>query len=133
MDDFQKSVAKTCLDGAEGNSLTFPQIVETLMRAGFESYLIDFRRSVAIYYLPDGQSVELPTQQVRTAIAPGFDAASMQAAIREAQQLVPGYTYAGFCQRAAAAGCAGYIVSFPGRRALYFGRSAEVHVEHVPA
>jgi hypothetical protein len=42
----------------------------------------------------------------------------MQATISEAQQKVPGYTYKGFCKKAVAAGCAGYIVPFPGRRAL---------------
>jgi len=31
-----------------------------------------------------------------------------------------------------AAGCAGYLVSFLGRRVLYFGRSAGTHVEHFP-
>ena len=31
-----------------------------------------------------------------------------------------------------AAGCAGYIVSFLGRRVLYIGRTAETHVELFP-
>ena len=37
--------------------MTFPEIVQTLMQAGFESYSINFRRARAIYYLRDGQSV----------------------------------------------------------------------------
>jgi uncharacterized protein YbcV (DUF1398 family) len=45
---------------------------------------------------------------------------------------VPGYTYLGFCKKAALAGCAGYVVSFSGRRVLYIGRTAETHVEHFP-
>lgn len=132
MDDHKKSVAKTCLEGAEGNTMTFPQIVGTLMQEGFESYIIDFRREVAIFYMPDGDSVELPTHRTGVPVAPAFDAALIQAAIKEAQQLVPGYTYMGFCRKVASAGCAGYIVSFSGRRALYFGRTAETHVEHFP-
>ncbi len=48
------------------------------------------------------------------------------------QLLVPGYTYKGFCRKVAAAGCAGYIVSFSGRRALDIGRTAETHVELFP-
>jgi uncharacterized protein YbcV (DUF1398 family) len=132
MDDRRKAVAKACLDGAEANTMTFPQIVESLMKEGFESYLVDFRRAAATYYLPDGDSIELATHRVDLPTAPSFDTASIQAAIREAQQLVSGYTYAGFCRKAVAAGCAGYIVSFSGRRALYFGRTAETHVEHFP-
>ena len=56
----------------------------------------------------------------------------IQAAIREAQAGGAGYTYEGFCKKVKAAGCAGYIVSFSGRRALYFGRTAETHVEFFP-
>jgi uncharacterized protein YbcV (DUF1398 family) len=112
--------------------MAFPQVVGTLMEAGFESYAIDFRRATATYYLPDGESIQLPTHRVDAPIAPAFDTACMQAAIREAQQQVPGYTYRGFCEKAVLAGCAGYIVSFSGRRALYVGRAAETHVEHFP-
>lgn len=133
MDERKISVAKACLEGAEGNTMTFPQIVGALMQEGFDSYAIDFRRAMATYYLPDGDSAELPMHRVDVAVAPMFDAASIRAAIKEAQQLVPGYTYKGFCRKAAAAGCAGYIVSFSGRRALYIGRTAETHVEHFPS
>lgn len=131
-DDHKKSVARRCLEGAESNTMTFPQIVATLMEEGFESYTVDFRRTVATYYMPDGDSIELPMHRIDVPVAPTFDAAPIQAAIREAQQLVPGYTYKGFCKKVASAGCAGYIVSFSGRRALYLGRTAETHVEHFP-
>ncbi len=132
MNDRQKTAARTCLNGAETGAMSFPEIVATLIEEGFESYAIDFRRASAIYYLPDGESVELPTHRTETPVAPAFDAALMQAAIKEAQQQIPGYTYKGFCRKAAAAGCAGYFVSFSGRRALYLGRTAETHVEHFP-
>jgi len=130
MDDHKKSVAKTCLEGAADNTLTFPQIVGTLMQEGFEGYAIDFRRGAATYYLPNGDSVELSTHEIDVPIAATFDAGPIQAAIKEAQQLAPGYTYRGFCKKVAASGCAGYIVSLSGRRALYIGRTAETHVEH---
>jgi uncharacterized protein YbcV (DUF1398 family) len=132
MNSRQTEVAAACLKGAEENTMTFPQIVGALMQEGFESYLVDFRRERAIYYLADGESVELAMHKIGEAVAPAFDASRIQALIKEAQQLVPGYTYVGFCRKAAAAGCAGYIVSFSGRRALYFGRTAETHVEHFP-
>ncbi|MCK0208767.1 DUF1398 family protein [Starkeya koreensis] len=132
MDPRKQAVAAACLKGAEENTLSFPEIVGTLMAEGFESYLVDFRRARASYYLPDGESFELATHQVEGPIAPAFHAGALQAAIREAQQQVPGYTYRGFCAKAAAAGCAFYIVSFPGRRALYVGRTGETHVERFP-
>lgn len=132
MNDHLTKIAQTCLDGAENNTMTFPDIVGTLMRAGFESYVIDYRRSMATYFLPDGDSIVLPTQHGNSPIAATLDTTAVRSAIKEAQQLAPGYTYAGFCGKVMAAGCAGYIVSFTGRRAVYFGRDAEIHVERFP-
>lgn len=132
MDAHLTEIAQRCLEGAESNRMTFPQIVGTLMQAGFESYAIDFRRATATYYLPNGDSVVLPTHRAVASIADALDMVALQTAIREAQQLVPGYTYAGFCAKVMAAGCVGYVVSFTGRRAVYFGRTAETHVEHFP-
>jgi len=133
MNNHQKTTAQTCLAAAEGDTMAFPQIVGMLMEAGFESYAIDFRRNTATYYLPDGESIELLTHPVEGPITSALDAVRMGMAIREAQQQVPGYTYKGFCEKAVAAGCASYIVSFSGRRALYIGRTAEIHVEPFPA
>ena len=131
MNSHLTQVAQACLDGAERNTMTFPQIVATLVQEGFESYAIDFRRASATYYRPDGDSVVLSSHAIGP-VAATWDPAAVQAAIRDAQQLVPGYTYVGFCARVVAAGCAGYIVSFPGRRAVYFARTAETHVEQFP-
>jgi uncharacterized protein YbcV (DUF1398 family) len=126
------AIAQRCLSGAEDNRMTFPEIVGTLMEAGFEGYAIDFRRRTATYYLPDGDSVVLSGHRVEAPMAATFDAGPIKAAIREAQMLAPGYTYLGFCRKVVAAGCAGYMVSFSGRRALYYGRTAETHVEMFP-
>jgi uncharacterized protein YbcV (DUF1398 family) len=120
------------MDGAESNAMTFPQIVGTLVEAGFESYIVDFRRQTATYYLPDDDSVGFSTHKTAVPVAAALDSAALGAAIREAQNLVPGYTYKGFCAKAKAAGCAGYIVSISGRRAVYFGRTGETHVEYFP-
>ncbi len=128
----QKLTALTCLNAAEQDALDFPTIVGKLMGAGFESYTVDFRRGRSIYYLPDGQSIELPIHDIGASVAAAFDAGAIQGAIREAQTKAPGYTYAGFCRKIVAAGCAGYTVSFSGRRAVYSGRTAETHLELFP-
>jgi uncharacterized protein YbcV (DUF1398 family) len=132
MDPQMKAIARKCLEGAESNSMTFPQIVSTLLEAGFEGYCVDFRRGMIAYYLPSGESVELSSAKPPGPVAAEFNAAVVREAIREAQSLVPGYTYTGFVAKVAAAVCAGYIVSFLGRRVLYFGRTAETHVEYFP-
>jgi uncharacterized protein YbcV (DUF1398 family) len=132
MDARKISVAEACREAAYGDTMTFPQIVGLLMQAGFEGYLIDFRRRAATYYTPEGETLELETHPVDAAMAPAFDAAPIKAAIKEAQQRVADYSYNGFCRKIVAAGCAGYMVSFSGKRALYFGRTGEMHVEHFP-
>jgi uncharacterized protein YbcV (DUF1398 family) len=132
MDSRLSEIAESCLHGAESDSMAFPAIVEKLIQAGFESYEIDFRRATATFYLPDGESAVLPTHRHRTPVAPALNVAAVQAAIREAQQAAPGYTYLGFCEKVMVGGCCGYVVSFSGRRAVYFGRTAETHVEHFP-
>lgn len=132
MTPHQKLTALTCLNAAEENSLDFPAIVGTLMEAGFESYTVDFRRGRSVYFLGSGETIELPIHEIGAPIAAAFDAAMVQAAIHEAQTKAAGYTYKGFCQKIAAAGCAGYTVSFIGRRAVYSGRTGETHTEYFP-
>jgi uncharacterized protein YbcV (DUF1398 family) len=132
MDVRLKDIAEGCKVAAEENKMSFPEIVQQLAQAGFEGYFVDFRRSIVTYYLPDGESVELSTHDIKAPVAASFDATSIQSAIREAQKQVEGYTYKSFCEKTKAAGCAGYMVSFSGRRAVYFGRTAETHVEHFP-
>lgn len=132
MDDTPRAVAQACLDGAEAGTLHFPEILDRLGRAGFESYAVDFRSASATYYRADGESLVLPQPPQEGPIAAAFDTAALRAAIGEAQRQAPGYSYRGFCARARAAGCVGYIVSLAGRRAVYLGRTAETHVEHFP-
>jgi uncharacterized protein YbcV (DUF1398 family) len=132
MDTKQEATAQKCLESADNGSMTFPQIVGTLIEAGFEGYLIDLRAGQARYYLPNGETLTLAMPGSPSSVAAAFDVGTVQAAIREAQAQVPGYTYRGFCEKVTRAGCAGYLVSFLGRRVLYLGRSAETHVEHFP-
>ncbi len=65
-------------------------------------------------------------------VAAGFDATEVERLVRWAQANPADYSYAAFSEKVKAAGCAGYIVSFLGRRVVYFGRTAETHVEYFP-
>jgi uncharacterized protein YbcV (DUF1398 family) len=127
-----QEVARATLEGSEAGATTFPQNVRQLMEAGFDGYGVDFRRDTRTYYMPDGQSLELKTVPTPASVAERFDAAIVKEAIREAQLMVPGYTYKGFCEKVARAGCAGYLVSLPGKRVLYYGRTGETHTEYFP-
>ncbi|MFC3675687.1 DUF1398 domain-containing protein [Ferrovibrio xuzhouensis] len=126
-----QDIARTALAGAENDTIPFPQSVAMLVAAGFDGYAVDFRHAARIYYRPDGETLRLETAPTAP-VAALFDAAIVRDAIRAAQAMAPGYTYHGFCARVAGAGCAGYLVSFPGRRVLYYGRTGETHTEHFP-
>ena len=65
--------------------------------------------------MPDGESIELETERTPAPVAERFDAAAIKEALREAQALVPGYTYKEFCAKVVGAGCAGYLVSLAGQ------------------
>ena len=66
-------------------------------------------------------------------VASAFNVAEIERLVRWAQASSPDYSYVTFSEKVKAAGCAGYLVSFLGRRVVYFGRTAETHVEHFPS
>ena len=127
-----QDVARATLEGSESGALSFPEGVRMLMQAGFDGYAVDFRRSTRTYYRPGGEALELQTEPAPALVAERFDTPVIEQALAEAQALAPGYSYRGFCAKVAAAGCAGYMVSIPGRRVLYYGRTGETHTEHFP-
>lgn len=132
MDAQRMAVARNCLDGAHDGTVGFPEIVGRLVAAGFDGYAVDYRRNTTTYYLPDGESIVLENRATASPVAAVFDQPGIAAQIKWAQANPPDYSYAAFCRNVRAMGCAGYLVSFPGRRVLYFGRTAEMHVEHFP-
>lgn len=132
MDAGHIAIAITCLEATHDGSLTFPQIIGKLIESGFEGYSVNYRRQSQTYYLPDGSHIELVLPDNPEPVAATFDSAGVESLVRWAQSNSSDYSYVAFCQRVKAAGCAGYLVSFPGRRVVYYGRTAETHVELFP-
>lgn len=128
----QIAIAETCLTAAHDGSLGFPEIVGRLIDAGFEGYTVDYRRNSQTFYLPSGDSVVLEKHPSDGAVAVAFDADRIAELVRWAQANPADYSYASFCEKAKAAGCAGYVVSFSGRRVVYLGRTADLLVEPFP-
>ncbi|OJW68779.1 MAG: DUF1398 domain-containing protein [Sphingomonadales bacterium 63-6] len=130
-EDFRLT-AQNCMQAAHSGALSFPEIVGTLMQAGFEGYTVDFRCGEVTYYHSSGAIARFADALGEGKVAENFGVEEIRAAIAEAQALLPGYTYAGFCQKVRSAGCAAYHVSIVGRRAVYFGKTGECHVEYFP-
>lgn len=132
MDADHIAIARACLDAAQDGTLDFPSIVGKLIDAGFEGYTVDYRRNSQTYFLASGDNVELAMPPLAGTIAAAFDAPRVEALVRWAQAGEPDYSYAAFSREAKTAGCAGYLVSFLGRRVVYYGRTAETHIEAFP-
>jgi uncharacterized protein YbcV (DUF1398 family) len=125
-----QAIAETCTQASWDGSLNFPQILEKLAVAGIEGYYNDLRSAKRTHYLPNSDNIEIAGHPARTPIAETFDAKRVEAAVRQSQRNE--HTYPEFCEKIAAAGCAAYIVSLLGRRAIYLGRTGETYVEPFP-
>ncbi|HEX4321193.1 MAG TPA: DUF1398 family protein [Acidobacteriaceae bacterium] len=118
------------LEGSERGQMVFPEVVGTLMSAGVESYYADLLRREYTYYMPNGEAhVERGTLP-EAVVAEEFSRDGIVAAIRGAQ--ADTVRYPEFVRLATAAGAAGYHVFLTGRRAVYFGRKGEIHIEEFP-
>lgn len=130
MDQNVKAVMAECTRASDEERVTFPEVVGKLMGAGVERYHADLVRAEKIYYLPDGESERTPCHVLDIAPAEAFSATGVDAAVRAIQR--GDIQYLEFCARIAKAGCVGYVVSMAGRRAVYYGRTGEMHVEMFP-
>jgi uncharacterized protein YbcV (DUF1398 family) len=119
-----------CTEGSTNERITFPEVVGKLIGAGVERYTADLTRAEKTYYLPNGENETLKMYAVSKEQAERFSADSVEAAVRASQQQK--IKYRGFCERIAEAGCVGYMVSLAGKRAVYYGRTGETHVEMFP-
>ena len=126
----QAIVIHDCVRGSLTGELTFPDIVSRLAAIGVERYHADYSRSEKTFYLADGDSicVTIPWGDFPTGEA--FSAQAVESAVRQSQR--GEHTYLDFIRKTMEAGCVGYFVLITGRRAVYFGRRGESHVELFP-
>ena len=124
-------VIEECVRGSLSGEMTFPQVVGHLAGIGVERYHADYSRGEVTYYLADGDSHVAAVPHARHPIGATFSAPSVESAVRQSQRLE--HTYGDFLRKTMEAGCVGYFVQIAGRRAIYFGRNGETHVELFPS
>ena len=130
MDRTTKDVVIECTKASDEERITFPEVVKALMQVGVERYHADLLRAERTYYMPGGDSERVMGHAIQTEPAKPFCGDGVQATVRTIQ--AGQIQYREFCERIAAAGCVGYIVSLAGRRAVYYGRTGETYVEMFP-
>jgi uncharacterized protein YbcV (DUF1398 family) len=125
-----KSIVESCSADSDAERVSFGEVVRRLMEAGVERYHADLERDEKTYYMPDGSSHVVANAAIAGSKAAQFSADGVEASVRAIQG--DSIKYREFCSRIAAAGCVGYFVSLAGRRAVYYGRTGESHVEYFP-
>jgi uncharacterized protein YbcV (DUF1398 family) len=129
MDAHVKDVVREMSNASDAQRITFPEVVKALMEVKIERYHADLVVGRKTYYLSDGDFEDVEVHKVGG--APGeFSAEGVEKAVRAIQREEIGYRK--FCRLIADAGCIGYFVSLTGRRAVYYGRTGDGHVEWFP-
>jgi uncharacterized protein YbcV (DUF1398 family) len=130
IDQDKRDVMTMCRDRSFQGEITFPEVVHRLGEIGVERYHADFIRDEYTYYMMDGESLAENVNWPRVSIPKSFDAVEVETAIRSIQR--GEIVYDEFLRRIMTAGCVGYFVQIAGRRALYFGRDGDIHLEPFP-
>ena len=129
MDAVVKNVVREMSKASDQERIAFPEVVKALMEVGVERYHADLVAGRKTYYLPGGDFEEVEVHKIDGA-ATTFSAAGVEKAVRAIQRQE--IAYREFCRQIADAGCVGYFVSLAGRRAVYYGRTGDEHVEWFP-
>jgi uncharacterized protein YbcV (DUF1398 family) len=126
----QAVVIHDTVRGTFMGEMIFPEVIARLSEIGVERYHADYSRQEMTFYFAEGDSlvVQIPRDSYPTAAE--FSESAVHAAVLQSQR--GEHTYLDFVRKTMAAGCVGYFVQITGRRALYFGRQGETHVEHFP-
>ena len=124
-------VMKSVLHESKAGTTTFPEVIAALVAENIEGYYKDLLRREVTYYLCDGRTHSEPLTLPPHPVPQAFSEDALVAAIRAAQR--DEVRYPEFILRAMDAGTAAYRVFVTGRRAIYFGRNGDIHVEHFPA
>lgn len=111
-------------------TITFGEVVKELSAIGVESYDADLVRMEKTYYMPDGKTHVEKLRVEDLAIARDFSEEAVVAAIRSIQRQE--INYVEFLSRILKAGTTRYIVFLAGKKAIYYGRKGEFHIENFP-
>ncbi len=125
-----KSVLNEMSTRSTNGTITFPEVVQTLIKEGIESYHVDVVRAENRYYMPNGDSHLESVLYEHPAPAQNFLASEVKAAIKAIQ--CGDIKYQEFMNRIISAGTVYYIVYLTGKKVIYFGREGDFHIELFP-
>jgi uncharacterized protein YbcV (DUF1398 family) len=123
-------VAKECTLLSDEEKITFPQVVRRLMEAGIESYYTDLLSSNKTYYAENTAYTVDCTLNQKSKVADSFNQEGVAKTIKQIQS--GEIQYQEFMRKIMEFGTISYMVFIKGRKAIYFGRRGEMHIEEFP-
>lgn len=125
-----REVANECTKLSDEEKITFPEVVRRLMEAGVELYYADLLSQTKTYYAGSDAYTVPCARKGETRAADSFDQEGVIGAIKQIQ--AGKIQYQEFVRKILDAGTVSYMVFIKGRKAVYFGRRGEEHVEKFP-
>lgn len=123
-------VAQECTYLSDKEQITFPEAVRRLYEAGIESYYADLLMENKTFYEGNEAFVVESKDKSSKTIAKIFNGEKVQQAIRQIQ--TGKIKYQKFLHEIMDAGVISYSVFIHGKKAIYFGRNGEMHIEEFP-
>lgn len=112
-------------------TLSFPEVVKSLLSAGVEYYHVDYVQRRKTFYSGAGDVAVTPIDvEGLPAVGENLDTAALKANILDSQR--NGQTFCDFSVRAMINGVLGYYAFLRGQRVTYFGRNGDQHTEWCP-
>lgn len=108
----------------------FPEVVMKLLQIGVESYHADLVCNKKTFYMPNGQTHCEKFDFQGPAISENFSTEMVVTAIRAIQKSE--ISYPEFLNQIMRAGTTHYNVFLQGKKAIYFGRKGDFHIENFP-
>jgi uncharacterized protein YbcV (DUF1398 family) len=112
-------------------TISFPDVVHSLLAAGVEYYHVDYVGMRKTFYGANGDVVVTPiSYEGLPPVAAEFSAEALRANILDSQR--SGQKYRDFTRRAMEAGVQAYYAFLRGKRVTYVGRQGDQHTEWFP-
>lgn len=109
-------------------TITFGEVVRDLIGIGVEAYNADLVRMEKTYYMPNGDTHIEKLNYKGPVIGQDFMEQEVVAAIKAIQKQE--INYVEFLDHIMKAGATRYTVFLTGKKAIYFGRKGEFHIEN---
>ncbi|MBA3602660.1 MAG: DUF1398 family protein [Parachlamydiaceae bacterium] len=123
-------VVSECSRLSDQEKIVFPEVISRLNEANIVSYYADFLAACKTYYSKTEAHVVPSLFRTEDKIAQIFSADKIAQAIQHSQ--LGKIRYQEFIKQIKAAGVVSYFVFIEGRKAMYFGRLGEQHIENFP-